>query len=308
MLNLYSYIKNILFKFYISLIEILPKYSSSQKYWNNNIVDNPRFGFKSEIDSLNHLNWRNSQYIKFLKKVNMTNLSDKVVLDFGCGPGNDVINACTLSKPKKMIAYDVSRTAIELAKKRANLHKINVEFILGDEKNKNIPLKSNSIDVINSMGVLHHIDRIEVTLKELKRIIKNNGYIQVMVYNKNSIWFHLHVAYEVKLKKKLWENESLDEIFRKTTDGLRCPISNCYTEREFISLCKKNGFNSTLTGVSTSLFEMTKINLLWEALRNKELNDHSRKFLENINFDKNGEPLHNGNIAGINSYYKLDPI
>ena len=63
-----------------------------------------------------------------------------------------------------------------------------------------------------------------------------------------------------------------------------------------------------LLGISTSLFEMEKLKFLWEALRHKKLNQKSREFLQNLSFSKNGEPIYEKKIAGINSYYKLKKI
>ena len=129
-----------------------------------------------------------------------------------------------------------------------------------------------------------------------------------MVYNKDSIWYHLHVAYEIKVKRKLWPKKSLDYIFSKTVDGFKCPVAFCYSQQEFSSLCKKNGFSSELLGISTSLFEMEKLKLIWEALRHKKLNQKSRDFLESLRFAVSGEPIYKKKIAGINSYYKLKKI
>ena len=308
MSNLLSNIKVCILRIYIFFIDMLPKYSSSQKFWNKNIVDSPKNGFSSLEKSLNHLNWRNTQYINSISLMNYQSFNKKIILEYGCGPGNDLINMNILSEPKKIFAYDVSTKAINLARKRTELHNLNINFILGDETQTKLPLKDNSIDIINSQGVLHHIENLKYVFKEFKRILNNEGYIQVMVYNKNSLWFHLHVAYEMKLKKKLWKNKSLESIFKKTTDGFRCPVAKCYTSLEFISLCKENGFNCSLIGVSTSLFEMRRVNLIWEALQNKNLNNESRNFLRKIEFASNGEPMFNKQVAGINSYYKLTPI
>jgi len=308
MSNLLSNIKVCILRIYVFFIDMLPKYSSSQKFWNKNIVDSPKNGFSSLEKSLNHLNWRNTQYINSISLMNYQSFNKKVILEYGCGPGNDLINMNILSKPKKIFAYDVSTKAINLARKRTELHNLNINFILGDETQTKLPLRDNSIDIINSQGVLHHIENLKYVFKEFKRVLNNKGYIQVMVYNKNSLWFHLHVAYEMKLKKKLWKNESLENIFKKTTDGFRCPVAKCYTSLEFIGLCKENGFNCSLIGVSTSLFEMRRVNLIWEALQNKNLNNESRNFLRKIEFASNGEPMFNEQVAGINSYYKLTPI
>ena len=303
-----SFMKNFIFRFYIILLGIIPKYISSQKFWSRNVVDAPNNGFSDIGSSLKHLNWRNNQYIDFLKNMPMNEYRSKVVLDFGCGPGNDLINIGILSKPKRIIGIDVSNKAIQLAKKRTSLHNINVDFYKINENQKMSQISNKSIDIIQSNGVLHHINDLNLVFKEFDRVLKDDGIIKVMVYNKNSIWFHLHVAYEIKVKKALWKTMKTSEIFSKTTDGFDCPVSKCYSPDEFIQICKENYFEAKLSGISISVFEMTKINLIWEALKSKSLEKESSDFLKKIEYNKKGLPIVNEKIAGINSYFELTKL
>tara|TARA_B100000989_G_C19511458_1_gene459285 strand:- start:344 stop:1258 length:915 start_codon:yes stop_codon:yes gene_type:complete len=302
------FIKNILLKIYLFFLKYSTKYNTSQSFWKKNIVDSPKDGFKDIASSLNHLEWRNNQYIDSIHHMKMNQLTNKIVLDYGCGPGNDIVNISQLSKPKKLIAVDVSEYAINLAKKRVNLHKLKVKFIKINEREKIKEIKHNSIDIIQSNGVLHHIDDLEFVFQEFDRILKDDGKIRVMVYNKNSIWFHLHVAFEMKIKKEIWVDLSLEDLFAKTTDGFDCPISHCYEPKSFINICKKNNFKACLTGISISLFEMSKINLMWEAQKSKLLNVESTDFLKKIEFNKRGIPYYEKNVAGINSYFELTKL
>ena len=111
-----------------------------------------------------------------------------------------------------------------------------------------------------------------------------------------------------KNKKGIVAKQISYYIFSKTVDGFKCPVAFCYSQNEFSSLCKRNGFSCELLGISTSLFEMEKLKFLWEALRHKKLNQKSREFLQNLSFSINGEPIYEKKIAGINSYYKLKKI
>tara|TARA_B100000989_G_scaffold264098_1_gene216342 strand:- start:1116 stop:2060 length:945 start_codon:yes stop_codon:yes gene_type:complete len=302
------FVKNILLKVYLFFLKYSTKYISSQDFWNKNIVDSPKNGFRDIKSSLNHLEWRNNQYIDSIGHMKMKQLTNKVVLDYGCGPGNDIVNINQLSKPKKLIAIDVSEYAINLAKKRVKLHKLKVDFIKINEKEKIKDISHKSIDIIQCNGVLHHIDDLAFVFQEFSRILKDNGKIRIMVYNKNSIWFHLHVAYEMKVKKKIWTDLSLDELFSKTTDGFNCPISKCYEPENFINICNKYKFKANLVGISISLFEMSKLSLMWEAQKSKFLDIKSINFLKQIEFNKRGIPYYKKNVAGINSYFELTKL
>ena len=58
--------------------------------------------------------------------------------------------------------------SISLARKRAK-HNFNVEFLEGSEKKLIIPNSDRSIDIIHSMGVLHHIENISDVFKEFRK-------------------------------------------------------------------------------------------------------------------------------------------
>ena len=70
-------------------------------------------------ESLKHLKWRNNQYINS-EKTCISKMLKKIVLDYGCGPGNGLINIINNSSPRKIYAVDVSEKSIYLAKKEQN--------------------------------------------------------------------------------------------------------------------------------------------------------------------------------------------
>ncbi len=298
-----NFIINLILKFYIKLIRI-KSFETSQSFWNENTVSSPKNGFTSISESLNHLNWRNNQYIDSYKNMDFHNAHRKIVLDYGCGPGNGIINIINSAKPKEIHAVDVSKRSIFLAKKRADLHKLKVYFHQINENDKIYGIESNSVDVIKCDGVLHHIEDMGFVLKEFKRILKKKGVINLMVYNRDSLWFHLHVNYELMIKRNIFHNLSADEIFRISTDGFQCPVSKCFSPSDFIDICNKNKFKSKLKNISISLFELKKVKILNEAINSHKIEKNSRDFLKQVYFKKN-IPYFKKNIAGINSYYEL---
>jgi len=298
-----DFILNLILKLYISFVR-LRTFKTSQSFWNENTVSSPKNGFKSIEESMEHLKWRNNQYINSEKNMYFKNTQKKIVLDYGCGPGNGLINIINTSNPKKIYAVDVSEKSIYLAKKRAKLHNLNVSFIKINENEKINSIDDNSIDVIKSDGVLHHIENVDFVLREFKRILKKNGVINLMIYNRDSLWFHLHVNYELMIKKKIFSNSSDEEVFKISTDGFQCPVSYCFSPSKFIEICKKNKFRTKLKNVSISLFELSKVNLINEAINSEKIKLSSKDFLKQIYFKKR-IPYFRKNIAGINAYYEL---
>lgn len=291
------------------------------KYWTKHNVTN-HHTFSSVSDSLDFLDWRNKCYL-YYKDLMPTNTSDGLtVLDYGCGPGHDLVGFAINSTPKRLIAADVSKTSLQEAKNRLHLHQKPCEFIdLSEMKNGFLPLEDKRVDLIHSSGVLHHIKDPSPILKEFRRVIKPGGRLQIMVYNYDSIWVHLYVAYELMINDHSLKNSilrrlgfkkqpgNLEEAFRSSTDGIHCPISRFYKSSEFLDLLSNAGFAGIFKGASISNWiEMSRLNKRFAALVDRRLPKEHRDFLYNLNFDQKGTPLYNGHVAGIGACYEAKPI
>ena len=184
---------------------------TSETYWSEHNVTNHRI-FKTRLESLNYLAWRNRQYIyldEYLLK--RSEIQGKVILDFGCGPGNDLVWYLERGV-KKAIGIDVSKKSLEEAHQRLKLHGNNFELIhtYGTE---NFRIEDRSVDVITCYGVLHHIDDLTQILSEFKRILKPDGEIRIMVYNRDSVWYHLYVAHVLAYSTQI-DSRLTDKIRR----------------------------------------------------------------------------------------------
>lgn len=236
----------------------------------------------------------------------------KIVLDYGCGPGHDLVGFAVYSKPKQLIGVDVSPTALNAAKKRLNLHSQNADFILINEKDNLIPLPSKSVDYIHSSGVLHHCSNLEVVLGELHRILKDDGSMSIMVYNYSSIWVNLYVAYLLKYKLKNFREKikyrkfkglALEEALRLSTDGIYCPISKFYKPEDFLFLLNQFGFKGIFKGAAISITEMKHLENRFDAISDQRLSNEQRDFLSALTFNNKGVPLIQRDVAGIDACY-----
>ena len=277
-------------------------YEESIKYWTKHNVTNS-IEFKTPDDSIDYLNYRNDQYPGYIDLMPQTGKDGKVVVDYGCGPGNDLVGFSIYSKPTKLFGFDVSSTALDLAKKRLELHSSSAELIQINSKDYVIPINDSSVDYIHCSGVLMLIPDPLFTLKEFQRILKPGGELRLMVYNKDSIWFHLYVAYIIKIENGLYPDLSLKEIFSLSTDGEDCPINQLWSPREFINLASKANFNCEFIGAAISLWEQNIVNRRFRALMDTSLNSESREFLKKIIVNEFGIPHYNGNVAGIDACF-----
>jgi SAM-dependent methyltransferase len=274
------------------------------EYWSGfNVTLHHRF--TSPAESLEYFHWRNQQYPGYIDLMPVTGQGGKVVLDYGCGPGHDVIGFGVYSAPTRLLAADISPTSLAEAEHRSRLHGLNVEFIRIDERENSIPVEPGSVDYIHTSGVIHHAADAEKVLRELKRVLSPHGRMRVMVYNYASLWLHLYVAYIVRIKQGGYPGLDLRQAFAKTTDSESCPISNVYTPAEFLSLARRCGFDGRFLGAAISVHELKLFPERFEAISDRRLPAEHRDFLSGLEVDRQGYPLHKGTYAGVDGCYEL---
>lgn len=123
---------------------------------------------------------------------------DKYVLDLGCGYGRytKLISKYT----DKIIGLDISQRWLDYAKKQCP----HIKFILADAHK--IPLEDNTFDAIVSIGLFEYVERNAV-IKEMRRVLKNDGLCIISVPNKYSLCRMPNKTIYKILKKKYHPNE-----------------------------------------------------------------------------------------------------
>ncbi|CAF3609372.1 unnamed protein product, partial [Rotaria sp. Silwood2] len=123
-------------------------------------------------------------------QLNKSNIPIRI-LDIGCGTGellirligeNGIFEKMISSDIKLLIVgVELDRSIYELCKKRLkNLkHKINVETIIYNVNATKLPFDSNQFDFILNRHMLHCLpkDDINIVLKEIYRVLKQNGIV-----------------------------------------------------------------------------------------------------------------------------------
>ena len=119
---------------------------------------------------------------KFIKNIKITN-KDNVIADIGCGTGY-VFELLTKKYRKKNIKFygiDPAKGMLKIANKKIKDKR--TKFIEGSFEKIN--LRDNTIDKIISTLALHWVESIDKALKEIKRINKPNGSIDILMIEKN---------------------------------------------------------------------------------------------------------------------------
>jgi len=279
------------------------------EYWSGHTVRTKHF--KSEQESEKYSEWRLKEYPCYEKLMSLNaHHDDEVVMDYGCGPGNDLVHFIKTGA-KKIIGVDISEKALKFAKHRTSLYTDNVipiEFIKTTDDTKIVSLENDSLDHIICSGVLHHVSHPLLILKEFFRLLKSDSNARVMVYNRNSIWFHVYVAHDLGGG---FPTPDVDEVFRKSTDGVNCPISKAYNPNEFIRLCCDAGFETKFVGGYFSQKDIAIFNKLKnEKYRSSVLNkpdfgEKHKEFIRAVEVNSKGYPTYNEKYCGIGGVYAL---
>jgi ubiquinone/menaquinone biosynthesis C-methylase UbiE len=108
----------------------------------------------------------------------------KKVLEVGCGLGTMLMNWAKVGA--NCTAIDLNPVSVEQTKSRFKLHGLTAKVHLGDANY--LPFQDNTFDYAWSWGVLHHSPNIELSIKELFRVLKPGGSFGIMLYNRKSFY------------------------------------------------------------------------------------------------------------------------
>lgn len=291
----------------IARVKSLARPDPNERYWSGHNVT-LHATFDSAEASLAYFHWRCAQYYPYLDLMPVSGQDGKVVLDYGCGPGDDLVGFAHFSKPARLIGADISEQSLSEAGARLKLHGAAPELVHVNEADGRLPLADASVDYVHSSGVIHHTKDPGAVLRELRRVIRPDGSGRVMVYHYDSVWVHLYVAYVKQIKERRYPGMDVRSAFARTTDGEACPIARAYQPAEFIALANAAGFDCRFQGAAVSMWECSLLPERFDAIMSQELAAAHRDFLLALTFDERGFPRSGGTYAGIDGCYLLRPV
>ena len=128
-----------------------------------------------------------------LRKINISESPD--ILIAGCGTGQHAITTASKYKNAKILALDLSFKSLAYAKRKAKELEIkNIDFIQGDLLD--VGSIDRKFDIIESVGVLHHMDNPFNGWKILTSCLNNDSLMLVGLYSEKA---RQHIA-EIKIK------------------------------------------------------------------------------------------------------------
>ena len=119
---------------------------------------------------------------KFIKSIKINN-KDNIIADIGCGTGFvfELISKKYKNQNINFYGIDPAKGMLKIANNKIKDKRINFK----EGSFEKIPLKNNSVDKIISTLALHWATSIDNGLKELKRVLKRKGSIDILMVEKN---------------------------------------------------------------------------------------------------------------------------
>lgn len=282
-----------------------------EQFWSRHTVHDQPFTSKEESEEYNR-----NLYMAYPMSRELLGLDkcywDQSVLDYGCGPGNDTIEF--LKGGALVVAADISKKALDIAVARAKLYNLNKRAMFRQVGSDGyIELKSGTIDHAHCNGVLHHIKDPKPQIDEMYRLLRPGGYATMMIYNRESVFYHLYVAYilrflssaesGVKLSDDYTPDNPVDHVFSQVTDGKDCPISKAYRQEDFFALLPGRRYYGGGFCCSLDLLPFAG-KFIARAVNDSRLEDEHREFLSAVEY-RGWIPYHKSMPCGGDAVYYM---
>jgi ubiquinone/menaquinone biosynthesis C-methylase UbiE len=97
----------------------------------------------------------------------------KTILDYGCGAGENSVLIASHGAAR-VVGIDISPELVELGEKRLALHGFGEIAELKVGSAHELPIETESVDVVFGMAILHHLD-LQLASAEVFRVLKKGG-------------------------------------------------------------------------------------------------------------------------------------
>lgn len=170
----------------------------------------------------------------------------KVVLDIASGEGYG--SYILSNKALEVIGVDIDSESVQNAKEK--YLKDNLKFIVGNADN--IPVESNSIDIVVSFETIEHHDKHEEMFLEIKRVLKDDGILIMSSPDKKyysdipkfTNKFHVKELYFDEFECLTKKYFSFSKFYLQKAYNLNSLVSNIY---DFNNIVVYSGDQSNLS-------------------------------------------------------------
>lgn len=138
--------------------------------------------------------------LQSFEKLSGISLKGKRMLDVGCGWGGYVVAASQLGAD--IYGCDVDEKVLEVARLRAQLHEVNSNYFHCQAEK--LPFADEEFDCVLNWSVLEHVRDVDLTVKEIARVLKKGGVGFICAPNYwQPVEHHYKVLFPPKCPKSL---------------------------------------------------------------------------------------------------------
>jgi SAM-dependent methyltransferase len=194
--------------------------------------------------------FRYRQEAHILKCLDRINFRGRRTLEIGLGQGSDAEQI--IRRGARWSGVDLTRESVDRVAMRLALRGLPYER-LEQASALALPFEDGAFDMVFSHGVLHHIPNITRAQAEIRRVLKPDGLLLMMVYAKWSLNYLVSIGvvrrlgllamYALRLRAKgivadhvdnarqvgLWRYLKMSNFIHRNTDGPHSPYSKVYS-------------------------------------------------------------------------------
>lgn len=198
---------------------------SVQAYWDSrpcNLLSSP-----SEVGTLQY--FRDLTARKYFVEPHIPRFAEferwrgKRVLEIGCGLGTDTISFAKAGA--HVTAVDLSVESLALARKRAELEGVSVEFHHADAELLTKVIPPAPYDLVYSFGALHHTPHPERAIEQIRNYVEPGSTVKLMLYHRLS-WKVASILL-TQGRGAFWRLNRLIARYSEAQTG--CPVTYTFT-------------------------------------------------------------------------------
>ena len=242
--------------------------SDVRRYWNqeacgSHFIDGEKYT-KKFFEKYSEFRYNKEHHLdRFVKWHKAKN---KKVLEIGLGNGAD--SSKWAKYASEFHGVDLTEEAVEATKLHFKFLNLTGNINVGNAEKLDYP--DDYFDIVYSHGVLHHTVNIDKAIGEIRRVIKDDGQLILMLYAKESFnyWIRIQLymrlcvifnlikskilgmnklrypwkEHIINIKKRGFEYFSWQEFPHHCTDGPNCEIAYIWSKEQMTNILTKNGF------------------------------------------------------------------